>query len=123
MRGKLLKRVLVLVLSFLMAFSCINIDTSLTYADSVTYTNDITLYFIDILHSELLETVNTSTWLKVNGIDFEGGDNTMYHTDWKTHSINISAFQNQMIKIRFLVYDVGDSAYDTAVVIDDVKLT
>lgn len=77
----------------------------------------------NVLHSELLETVNTSTWLKVNGIDFEGGDNTMYHTDWKTHSINISAFQNQMIKIRFLVYDVGDSAYDTAVVIDDVKLT
>ena len=28
-----------------------------------------------------------------------------------------------MIKIRFLVYGVGDSAYDTAVVIDDVKLT
>ena len=34
----------------------------------------------------------------------------------------ISAFQNQYITLRFVTYDVGDSVYDTAALIDCVAL-
>lgn len=74
----------------------------------------------NILHSEILETINTSKWYSVSGINFDGGDSTVYHTNWQTASIDISPYQNQTIKIMFLVYDVGDSSYDSAVVLDNI---
>ena len=74
----------------------------------------------NVLHSEVLEAINTSKWYSVSGINFDGGDSTVYHTNWQTASIDISPYQNQTIKIMFLVYDVGDSAYDSAVVLDDI---
>lgn len=74
----------------------------------------------NVLHSEILETINTSKWHSVSGINFDGGDSTVYHTNWQTASIDISPYKNQTIKIMFLVYDVGDSAYDTAVVLDNI---
>ncbi len=75
----------------------------------------------NILVSETLETVNTSSWYPVKNIDFEGGDSTVFHTLWKVAKIDVSKYQNQDIQIEFLVYDVGDSAYDSAVVIDNVS--
>lgn len=77
----------------------------------------------NILYSEIIESVNNSTWYSAADIDFDGGDNTAYHTKWKTKSIDISDYQNQLIKIKFLVYDVGDSIYDTAALIDNIKLS
>lgn len=74
-----------------------------------------------VLYSEVIESVNSSTWYQVTGVDFDGGDDTVYQTNWKTKTIDISSYQSQFIKIKFLVYDVGDSAYDTAVVIDDIS--
>lgn len=74
----------------------------------------------NVLHSEMLETINTSKWYSVSGINFDGGDSTVYHTNWQTASIDISPYQNQTIKIMFLVYDVGDSAYDSAVVLENI---
>ncbi|MDD3219256.1 MAG: S-layer homology domain-containing protein [Lachnospiraceae bacterium] len=70
-----------------------------------------------------LETVNTSTWYPMDGVDFEGGDNTIYHTEWKEISADISAYRGKSITIQFVVYDVGDSIYDTAAVIDNVRLS
>ncbi|MDE5781793.1 MAG: hypothetical protein K2I03_10040 [Lachnospiraceae bacterium] len=74
----------------------------------------------NILYSQVLESVNSSNWNTVSGINFDGGDNTAFHTNWKTVGIDISSYQNQVVKVRFLVYDVGDSAYDTAVVLDNI---
>jgi hypothetical protein len=68
------------------------------------------------------ESVNKSVWTKVSGINFEGGDSTVYHTTWKTFTFDLSQYQNQRATIRFVVCDVGDSAYDTAALIDNVKL-
>ena len=31
-------------------------------------------------------------------------------------------YQNSIIKIKFLFFDVGDSNYDSAVVIDNIKI-
>lgn len=74
-----------------------------------------------VLCSNILESINTSDWYRIMDINFAGGDNTVYHTKWKKASIDISSYQNQNIKIRFLVYDIGDSEYDTAVVIDNIN--
>lgn len=73
-----------------------------------------------LLESVKLETVNTSSWNRIDGIDFDGGDSTTYHTGWKNQSLNISKYQNQRITIEFVVADVGDSAFDTVALIDDV---
>ena len=77
----------------------------------------------NILSSEIIEAVNTSTWYSVEGINFDGGDDTVYHTGWATKTIDISDYQNQIIHIRFLVYDVGDSIYDTATLLDNIALS
>jgi hypothetical protein len=68
------------------------------------------------------EEVNTSTWLPISGIDFEGGDSTTFHTGWKTVTVDLSAYKGQSVTLKIVVYDVGDSIYDTAAVIDDVKV-
>lgn len=75
----------------------------------------------NILYSNVLESVNKSTWIRNTSIDFYGGDSTAYHTGWKSFSIDVSAYQNQTIKIKFMVYDVGDSAYDSAGVLDNIE--
>ncbi|WP_028519884.1 cellulose binding domain-containing protein [Ruminococcus flavefaciens] len=76
-----------------------------------------------VLYSKIMESVNTSKWYSVGGIDFDGGDSTVYHTNWKNATIDISAYKHQTITIKFLVYDVGDSIYDSAVVLDNIKLS
>ena len=68
------------------------------------------------------ESINTSAWYSIEGINFDGGDDTIYHTKWKSDSIDISQYQGQNITIKFVVYDKGDSAYDTAVLLDNIKL-
>jgi hypothetical protein len=68
------------------------------------------------------EEVNTSTWLPITGINFEGGDSTVYHTGWKSVTADLSAYKGKSITIKIVVYDVGDSIYDTAAVIDDIKI-
>jgi hypothetical protein len=68
-------------------------------------------------------TINNSSWRKIGGIDFAGGDNTTYHTGWKTISRALGKVEpDDTILIEFRVSDKGDSIYDTATLIDDVKL-
>ncbi len=66
------------------------------------------------------ESINNSEWNEIGDIDFEGGDQTTYHTGWNTATIDVSEYQGQIISVRFLTYDVGDSVYDTATIIDSV---
>lgn len=74
------------------------------------------------LYSEVFESVNKSAWYPVGGINFDGGDSTTYHTLWKTGEIDISAYCNSLIEIEFIVCDVGDSTYDSAVLLDNIEL-
>lgn len=93
-----------------------------------TQFNDI--FQVDLLNTDgvVLETlayesVNTSTWYPIDGIDFPDGDDTTYHTRWnKVTSDVLSKYRGQLIVIRFVVQDAGDSIYDTAVLIDSVKV-
>ena len=88
------------------------------------------IFSVDILNPDGLvldnlayESVNTSEWFAVDGIDFPNGDHTTYHTRWKTvTSEGISKYRGQLIVLRFTVQDSGDSIYDTAALVDSVKI-
>lgn len=68
-------------------------------------------------------TINNSSWKKIGGINFAGGDSTTYHTGWKTVTKGLGEIKaDDVVKIEFRVGDKGDSIYDTATLIDDVKL-
>lgn len=69
------------------------------------------------------ESVNSSSWKAVSGIDFYGGDNTTYMTDWKHVDIDISAYPDaKAVVFKAHTWDVGDSLWDTAALIDNIKL-
>lgn len=77
----------------------------------------------NVLETLCFESVNTSTWYAIDGIDFPGGDDTTYHTRWSTYSTNvISKYQSQLVVLRFMVQDSGDEIYDTAVLLDSVVI-
>lgn len=74
------------------------------------------------VYNKIYESINSSTWAEVSGIDFSGGDETVYQTNWKSAEIDVSAYAGKVITLRFIIYDVGDSAYDSACVIDNVSI-
>ncbi len=53
-------------------------------------------------------------------ISFDIGD--VYMTGWQSSSLNIASYQGQCVTLRFRCTDVGDSAYDTAVLLDDIEI-
>ncbi len=71
----------------------------------------------------IYETINSSTWTPVYNIDFNGGDKTVYETGWKTATIDVSEYCGKVVTIYFIVYDVGDSIYDSACLLDNVVIT
>ncbi|MBR0282570.1 MAG: choice-of-anchor L domain-containing protein [Oscillibacter sp.] len=77
----------------------------------------------NVAFEETYESINTSEWHEVSDIDFDGGDNTAYQTGWKSVEVDVSSYRGQTISISFIIYDVGDSYYDSACVIDNVVLT
>lgn len=68
-------------------------------------------------------TINTSTWLPINGINFPGGDNTTFETGFITKSFDLTPFQGQEIDLMFRVFDRGDAAFTTAALIDNIQIT
>ena len=51
---------------------------------------------------------------------FDKGD--VYNTGWLNSSFSLTAFQGKHVILEFSAGDVGDSIYDTAILIDDVKV-
>lgn len=77
----------------------------------------------NILETLAYESVNTSEWFAIDGIDFPGGDDTTYHTRWQTVSSDaIAKYRGQLVVLRFTVQDAGDSIYDTAAIIDSISI-
>ncbi len=76
----------------------------------------------DTVLNKTYESINTSKWELIEGINFAGGDDTAFHTDWKSAEVDISAYNGDVITLRFIIYDVGDQIYDSACVIDNVRL-
>ena len=69
------------------------------------------------------ETVNTSEWKDKVNFDFPGGDDTAYTTGWKEVVYDVSEYQGKSVKVtlKFKVWDEGDSIYDTAVLVDNIR--
>lgn len=53
-------------------------------------------------------------------IIFDQGD--VHMTGWQTLELDLSAYQGQLITLIFSASDVGDSIYDTAILLDDLVL-
>jgi hypothetical protein len=68
------------------------------------------------------ESINTSTWFPISGIDFAGGDSTVFQTGWKSVDLDVSAYRGKSVIIEFRAYDAGDSIFDTALVLDNVRV-
>lgn len=73
------------------------------------------------------ETVNTSTWIAITGGQsdggmFDGGDGTAFHTGWKSVNHQVGSLAGKTVTLKLRVWDVGDSIYDTAAIIDNIFL-
>lgn len=73
------------------------------------------------------ETVNTSTWIPIPGTQadgglFDGGDGTPFQTGRQTVSADVTSFRGMTVRLEFRVFDLGDSFFDTAALIDNVTL-
>ena len=75
-----------------------------------------------VVVEKIYESINTSNWIEVSGINFAGGDDTVFQTGWKSVTVDVSAYRGKIVTLSFIVYDVGDSIYDSACVIDNVVL-
>ncbi len=72
-------------------------------------------------YEEKKYTVNTVKWEYLDDNVFNGGDETTYHTDWEKVTIDLSKFSSNKFTIKFYIYDIGDSSYDSALLIDDLQ--
>ena len=50
---------------------------------------------------------------------FDQGD--VYATGWQTQDIDISSYVGKSVSLQFYSTDVGDSIYDSAILIDNIK--
>lgn len=75
-----------------------------------------------VVEEKIFESINTSEWYDVSGIDFAGGDSTVYQTKWKSTTVDISKYAGEIITLYFIIYDVGDSEYDSVCVLDNIVI-
>ena len=55
-------------------------------------------------------------------VGFDRGD--VYNTGWNTNQeIDVSAYVGKHLRLKFYATDVGDSIYDTAILVDNIVLT
>lgn len=61
------------------------------------------------------------------GIIFDQGptdtDEGVYTTDWQHLSVDLSAYAGQTVTLRLQAGDVGDSIYDSAILLDNIRIT
>ncbi len=69
-----------------------------------------------------VESVNAAEWKELGGDYFQGGDSTTYQTGWQEKIIDLGSNIGSLINLKFRVSDVGDSAFDSAVLIDNIRL-
>jgi subtilisin family serine protease len=66
------------------------------------------------------ETVNSSSFTSISGIDFPGGDNTIGWTGWKTIHVNVPVTEGSGT-YKIYITDAGDDIYDSVILIDNIK--
>ncbi|MBR4710383.1 MAG: hypothetical protein IKP10_00010 [Clostridia bacterium] len=66
--------------------------------------------------------VNNSSWMPAEGIDFPGGDGTACKTGWKTAEIDVTNRRGQAVTLGFMIRDVGDSLFGSVCLIDRIRI-
>jgi hypothetical protein len=66
------------------------------------------------------ESINSSIFTPIAGIDFPGGDNTSGQTGWKTAAVDVPVTAG-LGKYRVFIADAGDDIYDSIMLLDDIR--
>ena len=80
------------------------------------------------------ESVNSTNWTEISGIDSLQGDSTVGESGWKCDSITVPAASLQQPSLgpggwstwpalRIVVDDAGDSIYDSVALVDNITVT
>ncbi len=90
------------------------------------YDDSLTIKLVAPNGSETIlaqESINSSNFESVSGIDFPGGDNTVGQLKggWKEVSKTI-AVKKGSGSYKIVIEDAGDDVYDTAVLLDNIRL-
>ncbi|MEM1225106.1 MAG: S8 family serine peptidase [Planctomycetota bacterium] len=67
------------------------------------------------------ETVNTSSFAFLGGIDFPGGDNTLGWTGWKTITTSLPVTPGASCTLQIDITDTGDDIFDSVALIDGIR--
>lgn len=69
------------------------------------------------------ESVNTTAWTPVSGINFPGGDSTVGQSGWRTAEITVpAAALAGQASFELEVRDVGDAIYDSVGLVDSITI-
>ena len=71
--------------------------------------------------SQCIISGNSGSLIPVSpGIVFDMGD--VWMTGWQSFAFDISAYQGEVVTLKFTAEDEGDTAYDTAVLLDNIRI-
>lgn len=79
----------------------------------------VTLSYGDTTKEIARLTVNTACWEYLDGNVFSGGDDTTYHTGWQTFTVDLTELNSERFTIAINISDLGDSEYDSVLLIDN----
>lgn len=88
--------------------------------------NDVfnaTLFTPDGSKEIAFEEVNSAPFSPVSGVPCGSGDCTWGQTGWREATINVSAWAGKDDTITLSVHDVGDTVYDTVVLLDEIEIS
>lgn len=85
-----------------------------TIIDSEDY--ETTVFYVDVDEID----ADYGPYLVSPDIVFDVGD--VYATGWNTYTYSLSSWANEIVTIRFSAGDVGDSAFDTAILLDEIAV-
>ena len=89
-----------------------------------TQFNDCTIVRLEAPNGSIFdlafESVNSSSFSSVSGIDFPGGDNTVGMTGWRTVAVDVPVTQGPG-DYRVFITDVGDDIFDSVLLLDDIR--
>lgn len=66
------------------------------------------------------ESVNSSTFFPIGGINLPGGDDTVGQTGWKTRAVSVPVTGGPGM-YRTFITDTGDDIFDSVVLLDDIR--
>lgn len=83
---------------------------------------NVTLHTPDGSREIAFEEVNTANFVPVSGIPCGSGDCTWGQTGWLRASVDVTQWAGTNDTLTLTVHDVGDTIYDTVVLLDNITL-